>query len=86
MKNIKVYLLFAVFCFVGCKAVKNWVGWDKEEIRQENKLNPTTKIVPPEKVPITSKTVTNWLVYSTITLAVLFVIRYGVKKFKRKDE
>ena len=86
MKNIKIYLLYAIFCFVGCKAVKNWSGWGKEEVKQENKLNPTTKIIPPEKIPITSKTVTNWLIYCIITLVVLFAIRYGIKMFKQKDE
>ncbi len=38
------------------------------------------------KTSITSETVGNLLWYCTITLAVLFAIRYGVKKFTRKDE
>ena len=86
MKNIKIYILFAVFCFVGCKAVKSWVGLGEEKSEQTEQSVSTKKIVPPTKVPITSKTVGNFLVYCVITLVVLLAIRYGVKMIKRKDE
>ena len=79
MKNMKTYLLCVVFCFTGCKAVKNLVGWGKEEKVEQI-------IVPPtHKVPVTSKTVTNLLLYCVVTLAILFAIRCGVKKFKQRD-
>ena len=86
MKNIKIYLLCAVFCFAGCKAVKKLVGWEKEEKVEQTK-QPTKIIVPPtHKVSVTAKTVTNLLLYCAVTLAVLFAIRYGVKKFKQRNE
>ena len=82
MKNIKIYLLCAVFCFTGCKAVKKLVGWGEEE-KVEQVEQPTKIIVPQtHNAPVTLKTVTNLLLYCTITLVVLFAIRYGVKKLK----
>jgi hypothetical protein len=86
IKNIKIYLLCAIFCFTGCKAVKNLVGWDKGE-KVERTEQPKKIIVPPtHKVPVTTKTVTNLLLYCAITLTVLFAIRYGVKRFRQKNE
>ena len=86
MKNIKICLLCAVLCFSGCKSVKKLVGWGKEE--EPKQTEQSTKVIVPSthKVPVTSNTVINLALYCTITLAVLFAIRYGIKKFRRKDE
>jgi hypothetical protein len=86
MKNIKVYLLCAIFCLTGCKAVKNAIGWGKEE-KVEQSNQPTKTIIPPtNKVPVTSNTVINLALYCAVTLAVLFAVRYGIKKARQKDE
>ena len=88
MKSIQIYLLCFLVLFSGCKTIKRTFGFGEEEEKQSPK-NPTTKIVPPvpsDKVAITSTTLSNWVLYSLITLAILFTIRYGVKKMNRKDK
>ncbi len=84
MKIIKIYLLCVLVFFSGCKTAKKVFGFGESKDENPSKSTPT-KIVPPvpsDKVAITSTTLSNWALYSLITLAILFSIRYGLKKYK----
>jgi len=85
MRNIKIYLLCVLMFFSGCKTAKKVFGFGEDKGEQSSKNTPV-KIVPPvpsEKVAITSTTLSNWALYSLITLAILFSIRCGLKKYKQ---
>ena len=73
----------------GCGTIKKITGWgsDEEEQTKGTTNTTTTKVIPPpEKVKITSTTAINWVLYSVITVAILFAIRYGGKKVTNKKE
>jgi hypothetical protein len=96
MKKVAIFIFCVLIFFSGCKMVKAigeavGIGGDKKE-----QTTKTTKIVDkdgkviikptPSKVPITSKTMQNLLLYCAITLVVLFGVRFGVKKLTKKDK
>ena len=86
MRSVRIYLLCIVLFFSGCKTVKRVFGFEEGEQKQPSKSTPV-KIVPPspEKRAITSTTLSNWALYSVITLGILLAIRYGVKKITDKE-
>jgi len=91
MKKIYIYVLGIILFFpLGCGTIKKITGWGSSEESQSNApTNTATKVVPPppsKKMQITSKTVTNWVLYSAITVAILLALRYGVKKVTSKKE
>jgi hypothetical protein len=91
MKKIHIYVLGILLLFpLGCGTIKKMTGWGSSEENQSNdSTNVTTKVVPPppsKKMQITSKTVTNWVLYSAITVAILLALRYGLKKITSKKE
>ena len=67
----------------GCGTVKKIIGWGGDKEEQTEKPPTTTKVVrpSPEKARITTATLSEWALYATITLVVLFGIRYGVKSW-----
>jgi hypothetical protein len=88
MKKIYICLLgLSLLLPLGCGTFKKITGWGSDEEKQTKGTTntTTTKIIPPpEKVKITSTTAINWVLYSAITVAILFAIRYGVKKATKK--
>ena len=69
---------------LGCGTLKKVIGWGDEAESAPPKKNPPKKIiVPPSKpVKITSTTLSNWALYSLITLTVLFGVKYLINKQK----
>jgi len=87
MKKICIYLLgLSLLLPSGCGTIKKITDWGSDEEGQtKGSTNNTTKVIPPpKKVKITSTTAINWVLYATITLAILFAVRYGVKKVTKK--
>jgi hypothetical protein len=66
------------------------IGLKKEnETKSEPVVDENGKVIKlpvSNNPPITAETVGNLLWYCVVTLAVLLAVRYGMKKFKRKDE